>query len=147
MALGIRHGGRRYDVRTVDALKATLLGVRSIVYAKEGAGGLYFADLAARLGLADALNAKTTYAANGEEVARTVARGAADIGVQPLSEILPHADLEVLATFPPSVEGYAVMVGAVAAAGGRAAAARQLLAFLVSPPTLPVLAQKGMTRQ
>ena len=47
MAIMIRAGASRPDIRTTDALKRTLLASKSIAYAGEGAGGVFFAHLGA----------------------------------------------------------------------------------------------------
>jgi molybdate transport system substrate-binding protein len=108
--LAIRTGATKPDIRTVDALKRTLLASTSITYAREGAGSVFFAELVRKLDLADALKSKIKPANTGVDVGASVARGEADLGVLPVSEILPLRGVEVLGTFPAEVRGYLVMV-------------------------------------
>jgi len=146
LGIAIRSGSRKPDLATIEAFTRTLTDARSIAYAREGAAGVYFADLIQRLKIADALEPKSRKAANGVEVSQAVASGQVELGVMPVSEILPAPGIELAGTFPAGVEGYAVMVGAIGARARENGAARELLTFLMSPAALPVIRQKGMER-
>jgi molybdate transport system substrate-binding protein len=146
MALAIRAGSTKPDIRTTDALKRTLLASTSISYAKEGASGVFFADLLLKLNLAEALKSKIKLATTGEEVGAAVARGEAGLGVLPVSEILPVRGVEVLGTFPADVQGYVVMVAGVSSSAAQSAAAKDLVKFLMAPAALPVIKKRGMER-
>jgi molybdate transport system substrate-binding protein len=146
MALAIRAGATKPDIRTTDALKRTLLASTSITWAKEGASSGFFTALLERLGLAEALKSKITLTTTGAEVGASVARGGAELGVLPVSEILPVRGVEVLGTFPPDVQGYVVMVAGVSPRAAQAAAAKELIAFLTAPAALPVITKRGMER-
>jgi molybdate transport system substrate-binding protein len=142
----VKSGARKPDISTVDAFKKALLEARSITYAKEGASGVLFAGVIQKLGIAEALQAKTKYTASGEEVGENVVKGVAEFGVLPLSEILPVRGAELLAMFPTDVQGYIVMAGGVNAKAAQAAAAGELLKFLMAPGALGVIKAKGMER-
>lgn len=146
MALAIRAGATKADIRTTDALKRTLLAAKSITYAGEGAGGVFFAELARRLDLAEALKSKIRLTVTGEEVGASVARGEAELGVLPLSEILPVPGVEVLGPFPAEVQGYLVMVAGVSRSAAQSAAAKELITFLTAPAALSVIQKRGMER-
>jgi molybdate transport system substrate-binding protein len=145
LALAIRTGTRRPDIGTVDAFKHTLLSAKSIAYAKEGASGVAFAALIQRLGIANDLQSKSRLTATGEEVSAAVVKGDVELGVLPLSEILPVKGEEPT-PFPADLQSYIVMVGGVSAASKHASAARELITFLTAPAALPVLKAKGMER-
>jgi molybdate transport system substrate-binding protein len=146
MALAIRAGAPKSDIRTTGALEKTLLASASIAYARDGAGGVFFAALAEKLGIAGALKTKTRFTATGEEAVALVARGEAALGVLPASEILSAPGVEVLGPFPADVQGYLVMVAGVSPGAVRSAGARALIAFLMSPEALPVIKKRGMER-
>jgi molybdate transport system substrate-binding protein len=82
----------------------------------------------------------------GDEVSQAVARGEAELGVLPLSEILPVTGVELAGTFPADVQDYTVMVGGIGSMATHSAAARALLEFLTSSAVLPVIEKKGMER-
>jgi molybdate transport system substrate-binding protein len=146
MGLAIRAGATKPDIRTADALKRTLLASKSITFAREGAGGVFFAELVQKLDLAEALKPKIKLAATGEEVGAFVARGEAELGVLPVSEILTLRGIEVLGTFPAEVRGYVVMVAAMSGGAAQGAAAKELIKFLTAPAVLPVIKKRGMER-
>ncbi len=146
MALAIRAGATRPDIRTTEALKHTLATARSITYAREGASSGFFNDLVPKLDLADVLKSKIRLTTTGAEAGALVARGEADLAVLPMSEILPIHGVEVLGTFPSDVQGYIVMVAGVNAGIKVTDAPSAFIKFLTGPATLAVLKKKGMER-
>ena len=144
LAIAVRTGARKPDMKTVDAFKRALLDAKSIAYAKEGASGVAFAALIQKLGIADALKSKSTLTSSGEAVGEAVAGGTAEFGVLPVSEILPVHGAEVLSTFPAEVQSYIVMTAGVSAAAKQGTVARELIKFLTAPAALPVIKTKGM---
>ena len=146
LALAIRTGARKPDISTVAAFKRALLNATSIAYAREGASGIAFAAVIQRLGIADDLKSKSRLTTTGEEVSGAVAKGDVELGVLPLSEILPVKGVEVIGTFPGDLQNYIVMVGGVSSASKQASASRDLIGYLTAPAALPVLRAKGMER-
>jgi len=145
LALAIRSGTRKPDISTSDAFKRTLLNAKSIAYAKEGASGVLFAATIQRLGIAGDLQPKSRLTATGEAVSDAVVKGEVELGVLPLSEILPVKGEEPV-VFPADVQSYIVMVGGANAASKHAQAARDLIKYVTAPAALPVLKAKGMER-
>jgi len=142
MGIAIHAGAARPDISTVDALKRALLAAKSIAYAKEGAAGVYFIALAKRLGIDEKLKLKG--ADSGDAVGEAVASGTAELGILPVSEILPLKGAELLGEFPKAVQEYAVSVGGVSAAAKQASAAQELIKFVTAPAAVPVMKKKGM---
>jgi molybdate transport system substrate-binding protein len=146
MALAIRRGAAKPDVRTVDSLKASLLASRSIAFAKEGSGGVYLMGLLKRLGLFDKMTPKFKPTTTGDDVSKAVAAGEAELGVLPLSEILPVPGVELAGAFPADVQDYSVMVGGASASAGQSPAVKALMSFLTSRGINSVIEKKGMER-
>lgn len=146
IALAIRAGARKPDIRTTDGLTRTLREASSIAHAKEGASGVFFGELVERFGLAGALKSKVTLTASGPEAGAAVARGDAQLAVLPVSEILPIDGVEVLGTFPAEVRGYVVMVAGVASGATHGTAVKELMTFLMAPAATDVLKTRGMER-
>ena len=142
MAIAIRAGAAKPDIKTIDALKRTVLAAKSIAYAKEGAGGIYFIALAKRLGIVEQLKLQGTD--SGDAVTEAVASGAAELGILPVSEILPVKGAELLGEFPKEVQEYVVMVGGVSVGAKQASVAKELIKFLTAPAAAPVIRKKGM---
>jgi molybdate transport system substrate-binding protein len=146
LGIVIRAGARKRDISTVEAFKRALLDAKSIAYAKEGAAGTAFAPLIQKLGIADDLKSKIKLTANGAQVSEAVVHGDAEFGVLPVSEILPVRGAELLGTFPADLQSFVVMVAGVSASSTQGDAARQLIAFLMAPASVPVIKAKGMER-
>lgn len=146
MAIAIRTGTTKADIRTTDAFKRALLTSKSIAYAREGATGVFFADLVQRLGLAEPLKSKIKLMTTGDEVSAAVVRGDAELGVLPVSEIVSVSGLDILGTFPTDVQGYVTMVAGVSSRSTQRQVANELIQFLTSPASRSVLKQMGMER-
>ena len=142
MAIAIHAGAARPDISTVEALKRTVLAAKSISYAKEGASGIYFIALARRLGIEDKLNLRGTD--SGDAVGAAVASGMAELGILPVSEILPVQGAELLGEFPKDVQEYALTVGGVAVGASQPGVARELIAFTKTRAAAPLIRKKGM---
>jgi molybdate transport system substrate-binding protein len=146
MALAIRMGVTKPDIRTSEALKRTLLASKSVTYAQEGASSGFFNELIRKLGLADALKSKIRLTKTGAEAGALVARGEVDLAVLPVSEILPIRGVEVLGTFPAELQSYIVMVAGVNAGIKSSGTPKEFIKFVTSPASLPIMRQKGMER-
>ena len=81
LGVGVRQGAARPDLSTVEAFKRAMVGARAVAYSKAGASGIYFADLIARLGIADAVNAKAVVIPMGF-TAEKIISGEADLAIQ-----------------------------------------------------------------
>jgi molybdate transport system substrate-binding protein len=146
LGLMIRTGAPKPDVSSVEAFKRTLLEADSISYAPAGASGIAFLAIAERLGIAADVAAKARPGTNGEAVAANVTSGAAELGVLPISEILPVQGVELGGAFPADVQTYVVMVAGLSKRTERNAAAQAFVDFLLAPANSAVVAAKGMER-
>ena len=146
IALAIRRGAPKPDIHTVDSLKASLLASRSIAFAKEGSGGVYLMGLLKRLGITEQMTPKFKPTTTGDDVSKAVADGEAQLGVLPMSEILPVPGVEVGGRFPAEVQDFSVMVGGVSAPSGQSPAVKAFMSFLTSGGVNSVIEKKGMER-
>ena len=98
--LCVRAGGLKPDISTPEKLeKSALLAAGAVSYSK-GASGIHFVKALEKLGIADAVVAKLVPPAPAELVGAVVARGAADIGAQQFSELLPVSGIDILGPLP-----------------------------------------------
>jgi len=146
LGIMIRAGGRKPDVSSTEAFKRSLLGAKSITFAKVGASGVAFQDVIKRLGIADTLQSKLKPTATGEDLNDLVVHGGAEFGILPLSEILPVHGAELGGMFPQDVQSYIVMAAAASSNAKQGAAARELIKSLTAPAALPAIKAKGMER-
>ena len=142
VGIAVRAGAPKPDIATVEALKAALLGARSIAYSKIGASGVYFAGLIQRLGLADAVNAKANITTG--LTAKLAARGEVELAVQQVSELMQVEGVDIVGPLPAEVEpGTVFSAGIIAKSGNRDGAAR-LIAHLASPAAAHAYAAAGL---
>ena len=146
LGLSIRAGTRKPDVSTVDAFKRALVAARSITYAQQGASAAPFEALVEKLGIAAQLKPKYMLRDTAAQVGEAVASGDVELGVAPVSEILPVKGVDLVGAFPADVQSYVVMVAGVSASAKENSAARSLVAFLTAPASLSVIKAKGMER-
>jgi molybdate transport system substrate-binding protein len=144
LGLMVKAGAAKLDVGTVDAFKRTLLAAKSLTYVPAGASGVAFLAIAKQQGILQAVEAKTKAAAGGDDVNTNVTTGAAEIGILPLSEILPVKGAALGGVFPADVQFYVVMAGAVSPKAGQPA--RDFLARLTAAGSDAVITAKGMER-
>lgn len=140
----VRSGAPRPDVSTPDALKKTLLGAQSIAFVPESAAGAYVIRVFDRLGITEAMKAKTRPQGSPSQIAPAVAKGDAELGVF-LINVLIAPGVELAGSFPAELQQELVFTSAVAADSKEADAARAFIAFLTTPAATSVFKAKGMT--
>jgi molybdate transport system substrate-binding protein len=142
VGIAVKAGAPHPDIATETALRATLLGARSVAYSKIGASGLYFAELIQRMGIASEINAKATITVGF--TAERLITGEADLAVQQLSELKQVAGVEVIAPIPHELQAAAVFTAGRMASPAKTAEADALLKYLASPEVAPVLREAGL---
>jgi molybdate transport system substrate-binding protein len=146
LGLAARAGARKPNIATNESFTRTLVDAKSLAYVKEGASGVAFAALVQRLGMTDALTAKSRLTATRDEVADVVRSGEAEFGVLPISEILPLRGIELAGAFPQDLQTYIVMVAGASAKAAHGGAVRELIQFLMAPDANPIVTAKRMER-
>jgi molybdate transport system substrate-binding protein len=145
VAMAVRAGAPKPDISSADALKASLLAAKSIVYsdpAKGGASGVYFAQVVDRLGIAEQLKSKTILVP-GAQAAEVVAKGEAEIGVGQASEIVPVAGAQLLGPLPGEFASVTLFTAGIGASSKVPDAAKSLIQFLTGPAAAPLFKAKG----
>jgi molybdate transport system substrate-binding protein len=142
IGVAVRAGAPKPDISTADRFKAALLAAKSVGYS-QGTSGQLFLTVIDRLGIADAVKAKAVIA-QGEPVGAFIAKGAAEIGVQQVAELLPVAGIDLVGGLPGDLQKQIPYAAGVAAKARERAAASALVTFMRSEPVLAVLKQKGM---
>ncbi len=144
IGIAVRAGAPKPDIRTVAALRATLLAAKSVAYSASVSGNYVSTELYAKLGIADAMAAKSRRI-EGERVGAVVARGDAELGFQQLSELMPISGIDVVGPLPDVVQKASVFSAGVIARSPNAAAARRLLTLLASPDAAHAIELTGLT--
>ena len=139
----VRAGAPRPDIGTRDALKRTLLDAKSITYLPASAAGAYVTSVFERLGVADAVKAKTVAQTSPGDIAKAVAKGDAELGLF-LINVLIAQGVELAGPFPGELQNDLLFTAAVAADTKEADAAKSFIAFLRTPDAAAVIKAKGM---
>jgi molybdate transport system substrate-binding protein len=142
--VAVKAGAPKPDVSTPEALKATLLKAQSITFLPASAAGAYVLKVFDRLGIGDAMKAKTKVQTVTGEIPKAVANGEAELGVF-LTNVLLAPGVELAGPFPGDLQQELVFVGAPAADGKDAAAAKAFLDYLKTPEAVSVFKAKGVT--
>ena len=143
IGIAVRRGARKPDIASPEALKRSLLAAKSVAHSKTGLSGIYFPTVLARLGIADAMKPKIVMPDPGTPVGELVAAGAAEIGVQQISELLPVAGIEIVGPLPDALQKITTFTAGVLAAAKEPEAAAALVKF-VAAESRPLLARMGL---
>ena len=143
VGVAVKAGAAHPDIATEASLRAALLGARAVAYSRLGASGILFAQLIARLGIADAINAHAVIIPMGFTAEKLVS-GEADLAIQQISELKQVGGIEVVGPVPLNLQTPAVFSAGRIVASQRAAAADHLLRYLSSADVAPVLRETGL---
>jgi molybdate transport system substrate-binding protein len=143
VGIAVKAGADHPDIATEAALRATLLGARSVAYSRIGASGILFAQLIERIGIAPAINARACIIPAGF-TAELLLTGEADLAVQQISELKLVAGVEVVGPIPRELQTPAVFSAGRLTASKQAAQSDALLKYLATPEVAPVLRESGL---
>ena len=146
LGLSIRSGAKKPDIGSVDAFKKTLVAAKSITYATQGASAAPFQALVAKLGIEPQMKPKYNLRNTAAQVGEAVASGTVEIGVAPVSEILPVKGVDLIGAFPNDLQSYVEITAAAGTGAKEKDAANKLIAFIVSPANAALIKAKGMER-
>jgi len=142
LGVSVRAGAAKPNVGNDATLREALLNAKSIGYNGVGASRTSIEATINTLGIADALKPKIKLLDVSAPIA--VANGDVEMGLGPISEVLPIAGVQLAGPFPADVQSYIVFSAGVSSASKNARAAKLLVDFLKSPAAVPVLKTKGM---
>jgi molybdate transport system substrate-binding protein len=135
IGVAIRDGATAPDVSTPDALKKALIEARSVAYtnpAEGGTSGIYFAGVAERFGIGDAIKQKAVLTRGGREAAIEVAEGRAELAIVFISEAVAVKGVKLAGPLPPTLQDYSAYTTAIPSSSTDPAAARAFIAALTS---------------
>jgi molybdate transport system substrate-binding protein len=146
IAVAIKRGARKPDITTPEALKQALLEAKSIAYsdpASGGSSGVYFATVLDRLGIAEAMKAKTKFPPPGGNAATLVATGEAELAVQQKAEIMNAAGVDVVGPLPGDLNKVTEFAVGLSATGKNPDGEKAFAKFLQSPDAAKVFKASG----
>jgi len=152
IALAVRQDAAKPAIGSVDAFKKTLLAASSIAYtdpASGGTSGIHMAQVMRDLGIADEVRAKTKLVTGQPgappAVGTAVARGEAEIGLQPISELANIPGIEIVGLIPDQLQTPDLTYAAgLPTKGGEREGSTAFVNFLVSPTGEAAVKSKGL---
>jgi len=145
--VAVREGSAVPDISTPEAFKQALRRAKTVAYTDPkagGSGGIMFAALLARLGLAEEINAKAVLGKRGAEVAQSIADGRAELGITFISEVLPEKGVRVVGPLPGELHNANTYTAAIHAGAKEPGAAAAFLKALTDPATRDRWAAAGL---
>jgi predicted neuraminidase/ABC-type molybdate transport system substrate-binding protein len=143
IGMAVRAGAPKPDISTLDAFKQTLLNAKSIGFSSSASGVYFFTELFPRLGITDAVRAKSRMVDSGP-VGALLVRGDVEIGFQQISELLPVAGIDYVGPLPSGAQRVTVFSAGIVAAAKSPAAAKALVDFLASPAAVGAIRKSGL---
>ena len=144
IGIAVLAGAPKPDASSAEALKRTLLAVKSFARNEGAESGIHMQHVFERLGIANEMKAKTiAMPVNTGYVAGLVARGEVEMAAQQMPELMAVAGVAPT-PLPPELQLVIVFAAGVSATTREPGAVDALARFLASPAAVPVLTAKGL---
>ena len=143
IGVAVREGAPKPDISSVDAFKNTLLSVKSVTYAPEGATGRHLPKVFDRLGIAEQVKGKTKPNAL-DRVPQVVAAGEVELAIGGIPSLLSAKGVQLVGPLPAELQSWFVNTAGVSAAAKQPDAAKALIKHLTTPEAAAVIKAKGM---
>jgi molybdate transport system substrate-binding protein len=141
--VAVRKGAPRPDIGSVEALRKTLLSVKSIGYST-GPSGVYMLSVFDKLGVADQVKGKLKQTPSGVFVGNLIASGETEIGFQQIAELVHFAGIDYVGPLPGELQRMTVFSAGIHAGAKQPDAARALVKFLTAPAAAGVIRKHGL---
>jgi molybdate transport system substrate-binding protein len=131
----VRQGAPQPDVSTPESFRQALLDARAVVHATPTAtpSGAHMAKVIEQLGIAEAMRSKVVHRPALDGGVALVAKGEADIGIYPTSEVVHVQGITQVGPLPPALQLTITYAAAVTADGASPEAASAFIKFLSDP--------------
>lgn len=139
LGVAVRSGAPKPDFSTVEAFKEMLLRATSITFPSSTTGIYMMNKLFPQLGIAEQISGKITHTGVAD-----VAKGNAELAIQPVSELLHVPGADFAGTIPRQIQYVSVFSCAAVAGGKQLEASKHLIAFLQSETARKVIVASGM---
>jgi molybdate transport system substrate-binding protein len=143
IGIAVRAGAPKPDVSSPEAFKQAMLAAKTVGYST-GPSGVYLAGLFEKMGIGDAVKAKTRQVPSGQTVGPIIASGEAEIGFQQVSELAHAEGIDYIGPLPAAIQSITVFQAGVHASAPHADMAKALVAFLTSPAARGVMRSHGL---
>jgi molybdate transport system substrate-binding protein len=139
LGMSVRAGASKPDIGTVEAFKQAMLRAKSVTFPGSTTGIYMVEKLFPQLGIAKEMAPKTTSTG-----VAAVAKGDAEIAVQPVSELLHAPGTEFVGTLPAEIQYVSVFSAAVLKNAAHPKESKLLIDFLTSAKAKAAIKASGM---
>jgi molybdate transport system substrate-binding protein len=139
LGMSVRAGAPKPDISTVDGFKKALLRASSVTFPMSTTGIYLVNKIFPQLGIAKEMAGKVTSTG-----VAAVAKGDAEIAVQPVSELLHAAGADFVGTIPAEIQFVSVFSAAMVTGSKEPEASKRLIAFLRSESAQASIKNSGM---
>jgi molybdate transport system substrate-binding protein len=143
IGVAVKAGAPKPDISTVEALKKALLAAKSVAYSDSASGVYVSTEMFQKLGIADQMKDKGKMIP-AVPVAKIVADGEAELGLQQVSELLPIPGIDYVGPLPAEVQKITIFSAGIPTSSKEPAAAKALIDFLGSPVAFEAVKKSGL---
>src|SRR4051812_1050471 len=146
LAVAIKKGAARPDISTPAAFKATMLKAKTIAYPDPAGGGLsgvYFAQIAEKMGFAEQLKSKAKFPPDNF-AGKLVANGEAEFAIMQKPELISEEGVEILGSVPAEINVTTVFSVGLSNDAKQGGASMELLKYLETPEAAAVFKRDGL---
>jgi molybdate transport system substrate-binding protein len=147
MAVVVKQGAPKPDISTPEAYKKALLAAKAIAYsdpAAGGASGVFFGKTLDRMGIADAMKAKTKHPPPSGNSANLVVSGEADIAIQQEPEVMSVSGVDIVGPPPGDLNNITLYSAGVSPQAKEPNAAKALIKFLKTSEAAAIFRKRGL---
>ena len=142
LGVAVRARAPKPDVSSVEAFRQFLLRSKAVAVPASTSGIWLTTELFPRLGVADMINVKAM--PRGTDATGSVAAGGADLAVQPVSEIVHAAGVDLAGSIAPEIQFVQIFSAAAVVNSAAIEGAKRLIEFLSSSRAAEAIGRSGM---
>lgn len=149
IGLAVPRGAPKPDISTEEKFRAVLEQAKSVAYTDArggGASGVFLGRLFDKLGMTEMLKPKAKLAAGGPNgyAGTFVAKGEAEIALQPIPELMAVPGIDIVGPLPGQFQNATAYRGVAPVAAKEKEAAQAFLQYLREPANASVYRSKGL---
>ena len=147
IGVAVRKGAPKPDISTSEAFKRSMLAAKSVTHgnpAYGGISGVHVVKVFERLGIAEEMKAKTVFLDKPGLAGVLVAKGNAEMVIQPIQELVVVPGIEVVGPLPEELQDTVTYQAAIMPNAKEREPLNALVNYLRTPEAIAVIKAMGM---